>query len=70
MLSAVCAVLRINAFGAMGSPCVRPPKDIHARIESALDAIDEISHDALPLKSYNNMNPEFINKSFVMVRFH
>jgi hypothetical protein len=58
MLSAVLAVLMINAFGAMGSPCVRPSKDIHARIESALNEIDEISH-ALP-NSY---------KSFVMVRF-
>jgi hypothetical protein len=34
-----------NAFGAMGSPCVRPSKDIHARIESALNEVDEISHD-------------------------
>jgi hypothetical protein len=33
----------INALGAMGSPCVRPSKDIRARIESALDEIDEIN---------------------------
>jgi hypothetical protein len=58
MLSAVLAVLMINAFGAMGSPYVRPSKDIHARIESALNEIGEISHGALPLA-----------KSFVMVRF-
>ena len=34
---------QINALGAMGSPCVRPSKDIRARIESALDEIDEIN---------------------------
>jgi hypothetical protein len=49
-LSTVLAVLTIHALGAMGSPCARPSKDIRARIESALDGIDEISHDALPLK--------------------
>jgi hypothetical protein len=43
MLSAVFAMLMINALGAMGSPCVRPSKDIRARIESALDEIDEIN---------------------------
>jgi hypothetical protein len=50
MLSAVLAVLVINAFVAMGSPYVRPSKDIHARIESALNEIGEISHAVLPLK--------------------
>jgi len=43
MLSTVLAMLMINALGAMGSPCVRPSKDIRARIESALDEIDEIN---------------------------
>jgi hypothetical protein len=44
MLSTVLAMLMIaNALGAMRSPCVRPPKDIRARIESALDEIDEIN---------------------------
>ena len=41
--STVFAMLMINALGAMGSPCVRPSKDIRARIESALDEIDEIN---------------------------